>query len=144
MEKIINISENSNNFSNNLSISKVIIFFERNGIEVNKTTIQNYVRVGILPPLDKKRYYNFKHIILLYLTNYLKESYSLTEIKEFTEYIRNMDYEKVLEYNKHLIEDFNEIINNDKIEIDKNIRENKILFILVITYLKKVSKLENV
>lgn len=43
--------------------------------------IQNYVRVGVIPPPVDKRYYTKNHLILLTLVDNLKLIYSLDEIK---------------------------------------------------------------
>jgi len=67
--------------SDELTISQVVKFFEKQGRNFTKTMIQNYVRVGVLPPPIDKRYYTKDHLILLTLIDNLKEIYSLEEIK---------------------------------------------------------------
>ena len=64
-----------------LTISKVIALFERKGLTVTKSMIQNYVRDGILPPPVNKRYYTPKHLAVLVLVNKLKTVYELAYIK---------------------------------------------------------------
>ena len=76
-----NILENLKNYSSKMKISQIIIFFQRQNILFTKTMIQNYVRIGLLPPPVEKRYYNKKHIIFLTIINELKAIYSLEEIK---------------------------------------------------------------
>jgi DNA-binding transcriptional MerR regulator len=44
--------------------------------------IQNYVRIGLVPPPVDKRYYTKNHLILLALVDQLKEIYSLEDIKK--------------------------------------------------------------
>jgi DNA-binding transcriptional MerR regulator len=51
--------------------------------------IQNYVRVGVLPPPVDKRYYTMNHLVLLTLIDNLKVIYSLDEIKTVLEPISN-------------------------------------------------------
>lgn len=70
-----------NSFQEELMISQVVRFFERHGRKFTKTMIQNYVRVGIIPPPVEKRYYTRNHLILLTLIDNLKSVYSLEEIK---------------------------------------------------------------
>ena len=70
-----------NSFHEELMISQVVRFFERHGRKFTKTMIQNYVRVGIIPPPVEKRYYTRNHLILLTLIDNLKSAYSLDEIK---------------------------------------------------------------
>ncbi len=68
--------------SDELTISQVVKFFEKQGKSFTKTMIQNYVRVGVLPPPLDKRYYTKDHLILLTLIDNLKEIYSLEKIKD--------------------------------------------------------------
>jgi DNA-binding transcriptional MerR regulator len=75
--------------SDELTISQVVKFFDRQGRNFTKTMIQNYVRVGVLPPPVDKRYYTKNHLILLTLIDNLKAIYSLEEIKKVLEPIRN-------------------------------------------------------
>lgn len=67
------------------TMSQVIDLFEKRNIYFTKTTIQNYVRVGVLPPPLNKRYYVKKHLVLLSLLKTLKTVYSLDEIKKVFE-----------------------------------------------------------
>ncbi|AUS95158.1 hypothetical protein CDQ84_03320 [Clostridium thermosuccinogenes] len=75
--------------SDELTISQVVKFFEKQGRSFTKTMIQNYVRVGVLPPPIDKRYYTKNHLIMLTLIDNLKNIYSLDEIKTVLEPIRN-------------------------------------------------------
>ncbi len=75
--------------SDELTISQVVRFFEKQGKSFTKTMIQNYVRVGVLPPPVDKRYYTKNHLILLALIDNLKAIYSLEEIKTVLQPIRN-------------------------------------------------------
>lgn len=75
--------------SDELTISQVVKFFERQGRSFTKTMIQNYIRVGVLPPPVEKRYYTKDHLIMLTLIDNLKAIYSLEEIKTVLEPIRN-------------------------------------------------------
>jgi DNA-binding transcriptional MerR regulator len=75
--------------SDELAISQVVKFFEKQGRSFTKTMIQNYVRVGVLPPPVDKRYYTKNHLIMLTLIDNLKAIYSLEEIKTVLEPIRN-------------------------------------------------------
>lgn len=75
--------------SDELTISQVVKFFERQGRSFTKTMIQNYIRVGVLPPPVDKRYYTKDHLVLLTLIDNLKNIYSLDEIKTILLPIRN-------------------------------------------------------
>lgn len=75
--------------SDELAISQVVKFFERQGRSFTKTMIQNYVRVGVLPPPVDKRYYTRDHLVLLTLIDSLKSIYSLEEIKTLLDPVRN-------------------------------------------------------
>ena len=69
------------NYGNNLSLAQVIAYFERLEVELKPTTIQNYVRVGVLPPVLNRRY-NKRHLIYLTLIHHLRETLSLEQIKQ--------------------------------------------------------------
>lgn len=75
--------------SDELTISQVVKFFERQGRSFTKTMIQNYIRVGVLPPPLEKRHYTKNHLVLLALIDELKAIYSLEEIKTVLAPIRN-------------------------------------------------------
>lgn len=68
-------------YNDEMTISQVVLFFERQDIFFTKTMIQNYVRVEVLPPPEDKRYYTKKHLLLLYMIDELKNVFSLDEIK---------------------------------------------------------------
>ena len=68
-------------YSHNLTISQVVSFFERRGITITRSMIQNYVRDGLLPPPLNKRHYTHKHLAVLALTATLKTVYEMPEIR---------------------------------------------------------------
>ena len=95
---IRNILENIESYNNEMTVSQVIRFFEGYGMYFTKTMIQNYIRVGIMPPPAKKRYYLRTHIIFLAIIYEFKEIYSLPEIGKFLElYIEPDDGNKITE-----------------------------------------------
>jgi DNA-binding transcriptional MerR regulator len=63
--------------------------------------IQNYIRVGVLPPPIEKRYYTKDHLVLLTLIDNLKSIYSLEEIKSLFEPIRNDPNFLKMSYKSH-------------------------------------------
>jgi len=63
------------------SVSQVVAYFERHGIRIAKTTIQNYVKIGLLPPADEKKRYTRQHVMLLKIITDLKRCHSLERIK---------------------------------------------------------------
>ena len=74
-------------YSAKLSISQVLAFFDRQGVVMTRTMVQNYVRVGVLPPLVNKRYYSQKHVVLLALIYSLKDTYTLDELSRIFAYL---------------------------------------------------------
>ena len=86
------------NYSNEMTISQVIKFFQRKGIDFTKTMIQNYVRVGAIDPPDG-RLYSERHIKALAMIEILKQVYSLDEIRSI---FANIDiaeaYDQFFEY----------------------------------------------
>lgn len=76
-----NILSDIHQYNQTLTISQVVKFFEKKGIHVTKSMIQNYVRDGLLPPPINKRHYTPKHLTTLALIHYLKNIYEITAIK---------------------------------------------------------------
>ena len=72
-------------YNPHLTISKVVAFFERKGLTITKSMIQNYVRDGLLPPPVGKRYYTHKHLAVLALVLKLKTVYEMADIKAVIE-----------------------------------------------------------
>ena len=69
-------------FNEEMTISQVVSFFKRNDYYFTKTMIQNYIRIGVLPPPINKRNYSKNHLLLLALIYRFKTVFSLDEIKE--------------------------------------------------------------
>lgn len=85
MGKVISIEHkiiDLHSFNDEMTISQVVSFFERNGYSFTKTMIQNYIRIGVLPPPVNKRNYTKNHLLLLALIYRFKTVFSLDEIKE--------------------------------------------------------------
>ena len=68
-------------YNHQLTISQVVTFFERKGLKVTKSMIQNYVRDGLLPPPVNNRYYTHSHLAALALIDNLKTVYDMAAIK---------------------------------------------------------------
>lgn len=108
-----------------LTISQVVKFFEKQGKSFTKTMIQNYVRVGVLPPPLEKRYYTRNHLILLTLIDSLKNVYSLEEIKTILSPVRNNpdifddDMIKAMDIYKNYIEMRKEVLSHWETSLPK-------------------------
>lgn len=93
VKMVLGIQENNiknplktlDNYNPRMSVSKVVKFFEKQNIFFTKTMIQNYIRIGVLPELEERRYYTKKHFILLVLIENFKYAFSLDDIKSFFE-----------------------------------------------------------
>lgn len=83
----INFFENINSYKSNLTISQVIKFFEKYGITIPKTTIQNLVRNEVITEIYEKRYYTKIHLFEIILTQYYKDVFSLKELKNLNRII---------------------------------------------------------
>ena len=68
-------------YSQHLSISNVVTLFERKGVTITKSMIQNYVRDKLLPPPVNKRHYTHRHLAVLALATSLKTAYEMVDIK---------------------------------------------------------------
>lgn len=156
VSKVINNSDEVKiaTLSDELTISQVVKFFEKQGKTFTKTMIQNYVRVGVLPPPIEKRYYTRNHLVLLTLIDSLKNAYSLEEIKTILGPVRNnpdifeddmiqtMDiYKGYLEMRKEALARWEESIPKlfDKVKklVDEEVKEEDkktaIQFMIVLT-----------
>lgn len=76
-----NILFDIHQYSQHFTISQVIKFFERKGLTITKSMIQNYVRDGLLPPPVNKRQYTHKHLAVLALACELKTVYEMSDVK---------------------------------------------------------------
>ena len=68
-------------YTKQFTISQVVTFFDRKGLLITKSMIQNYVRDGLLPPPSNKRYYTHKHLATLALITKLKTVFEMSDIK---------------------------------------------------------------
>ncbi len=140
-----NVFSDINNFKELLAISKVIKFFEIKGINLTKTMIQNYSKIGLLPPLIDKRYYGRNHLVRIYVIYILKNSFSLEEIGELFKLVDNEAdlitlYEDTLSIEKKLIDKKEELINEIN-DITQVVSEN--LFVKRLTKMKNVIYFKN-
>jgi DNA-binding transcriptional MerR regulator len=68
-------------FSPTLTISQVLTFFERKGMALTRAMVQNYIRLGLLPP-PNGRIYTHKHLAALVLIDKLKSCFGMDEIRD--------------------------------------------------------------
>jgi len=65
-----------------MTISQVMKFCEKKSIGITRAMIQNYVRIGLMPPPADKRFYTHKHLTLMVLIDRLKTVFEIPEIKK--------------------------------------------------------------
>lgn len=106
------IKINLENYNDKMSLAQVITFFERQGVVFKSTTIQNYVRVGVIPPVQNRNYTK-NHIIYLALIYHLKHVFSLEEIKKIFDTIDLKNHPQLL------TTIYKEYVNLDKETISK-------------------------
>ena len=73
--------EDIHQYGKKLTISQVVKFFEKKELPITRAMIQNYIRLGLLPPPTDKRFYTHKHLAALVLINYLKAVFEMADIK---------------------------------------------------------------
>ncbi len=78
----IDFFENINSYKQSLTISQVIKYFEKYGLVIPKTTIQNLVRNGVIAEVVDKRYYTKLHILQIFIFYAYKECFLLSEMKK--------------------------------------------------------------
>ena len=134
-EQFINLET----FNDEMTISQVVRFFNRYGKNFTKTMIQNYVRVGVIPPPVDKRYYTKNHLILLTLVDNLKLIYSLDEIKTvFSPILKNSTsfeddiikvsdlYKDYIQLHTKALKDWKEYLPKTLEEVNKKLEEYSI------------------
>lgn len=116
-----------------LSISKVVLYFERKGIIFTKTMIQNYVKIGILPPLNNKKHYNRSHLVFLALTDILKSTYSLDDLINIFTPIFYLEFDiliallsaSIKNYNDTMVDEYKSLVDKLNQATDFNKDEEK-------------------
>lgn len=129
-------------YKDNLSLSKVIKFFEMKDIYFTKTMIQNYNKIKALPPLLDNRYYTREHLIYLYYIDYLKKDYQIDEIKNIL-YKLSSSHD-LLKVHKEIIEAQKQIKNIRELylsELDKSICDDSSKSLLKMV---EVSNIKNI
>jgi DNA-binding transcriptional MerR regulator len=152
LNKYVDPLKNIDNYSNMMSISKVVMFFEKEGITLTKTTIQNYIKINLLPKPVNKRYYNKSHFITIVIISLLKPVYSLEQIKKFF-LIVTLTFNKELCIEKEYYDFYTyfiQIYETKLFEIETYIQKNErykaindICFLMIDTVVKK-EKVESV
>ncbi len=130
------------NFKENLSISKVIKYFELKDIVFTKTMIQNYNRVKALPELIDGRFYSREHLVYLYYISILKNDFSLQEIKKVLDGLKDEDdmllvHQKICELKEETSKFRNYFLNDIK-KVSDNESIEKMLIMLESTMIKKM------
>lgn len=69
-------------YSETLTIAQLMKFCEKKGIAVTRAMVQNYIRLGLMPPPRGKRFYTHAHIAALVMIETLKTVFELDEIRE--------------------------------------------------------------
>jgi len=72
-------------FSPTMTISQVLLFFQRQGMLITRAMIQNYIRDGLLPSPVNKRHYTHKHLAALAMITRLKTVFDMPTIREAME-----------------------------------------------------------
>jgi DNA-binding transcriptional MerR regulator len=67
-------------YSPTMTISQVLKFCEKKGLDISRAMIQNYIRDGLLPPPVKKRLYTHKHLAALVMIVHLKAVFDMPVI----------------------------------------------------------------
>jgi len=80
-------------YKSEMTLSQVVMFFEKQNIIFTKTMIQHYLKSGALPPLIGKRHYGKLHICALTIIHILKDVYSLDQIKSVFEPLYGESFE---------------------------------------------------
>jgi len=69
-------------YNPNMTISQVMKFCEKKGMNITRAMIQNYIRDGLMPSPVNKRFYTHNHLAALALIDKLKTVFEISAIKE--------------------------------------------------------------
>ena len=69
-------------YSPKLTISQLLKFFEKKGMNLTRGMVQNYIRDGLLPPPVEKRFYTHRHVAALTLIHKLKTVFDIPTIQK--------------------------------------------------------------
>ena len=69
-------------YSPTMTISQVMKFCEKKNMGITRAMIQNYIRAGLLPPPQEKRFYTHKHLAVLAMTDRLKSVFDIPAIQK--------------------------------------------------------------
>jgi len=68
-------------YSPTMTISQVLKFCQKKELNITRAMIQNYIRVGLLPPPKNKRLYTHKHLTVIALIDRLKTVFDIPTIQ---------------------------------------------------------------
>lgn len=108
-----NILDGIEHYPEKLRVSKVILYFERRGIFFTKTMIQSYVKIGLLPPLNKQKFYSRNHLVFLALTDALKNTYSLDNLINIFTPIFDLDFDILIALLRAFTKNYNDILKDE-------------------------------
>ncbi len=102
--------------------------------------VQNYNRVGALPPLVENRYYSREHLVYLYYIDMLKSDFSLKEIKDILDSLNTDEdilllHSKILTFRESIIDYRNSYLANIK-RICKTDETEKLITMIEVNSLK--------
>jgi len=79
-ENMIDPLADIRHYSPTMTISQVVKFCEKKGLNITRAMVQNYIRAGLLPPPVNKRLYTHKHLAVLAMVDRLKTVFDITAI----------------------------------------------------------------
>jgi len=68
-------------YSPTMKISQVLKFCDKKNLNITRAMIQNYIRMGLLPPPKDKRWYTHNHLTILVLIDRLKMVFDIPTIQ---------------------------------------------------------------
>ena len=105
-----------NQYNKTLTIAQLIKFCEKKGLDITRPMVQNYIKIGLLPPPVGKRFYTHGHLAALAVITNLKSVYEIEKIREILTPLMAEDglpleiYKKLVEKRTELINEWERVI----------------------------------
>ncbi len=109
---LIDITKNAHNYSNKLTSTQLESIFKKLGVDIDKEFIKKLNKKDFLPPLNSIRYYDFKHVVIIYIVYVLKTLIKDDIIKVHIRYLFDMNLTDVIKFYDYFYKNNNLQYNN--------------------------------
>ncbi len=126
---LVNITKTAKQYSSKLTITQVESIFKKFDLEIDKKNIKEMQKKGFLPELNSVRFYNYNHVIIIYVAHILDELIKEDIIKKYIQDLFSMDIDELINFYDVFYKNF-----NNKTSFENNENELYKLLYLSLTY----------